>query len=49
MIVAKFDMARIAILETKADTPLIVYGDRMLTNPITFEKVQPIARGHQQI
>lgn len=49
MIVAEFNIVRIAILETKADTPLLVYGDRMRANPVAFKQVQPITRGHQQI
>lgn len=49
MIVAELNIVRIAILETKADTPLIVYGDRMLTKPITFERMQPISWRHQQV
>jgi len=43
----ELNIVRVAILETKADTPLIVHGDRLLANPITFERMQPIAGGHQ--
>ncbi len=49
MIVAELNIVRIAILESKAETPLIVDGDRMLANPVTFQQVQPIAWGHQQV
>ena len=49
MIVAEFDVIRIAILEAKADTPLLVHGDRMLSHTIVFERVQPISRRHAEV
>lgn len=49
VIVAELNIVGIALLETKADTPVIVDGDRMLTTSITFEQMQPITREHQQM
>ena len=39
VIIAELNIVRIAILESKADTPLIVHGDRVLSGPISFERV----------
>ena len=39
VIIAELDIVRIAMLETKANTPLIVHGDRVLSGPISFECV----------
>lgn len=48
MIVRDFDTHGIAIVPTKADTPLIVYAYTPLTCPISLEKLQPVARRYPQ-
>ena len=49
MIVADFDVERIAIDEAEADPPLIVDGYGMLALPITSERVEPVPRGCLQV
>lgn len=49
MVVAELDIVRITFLETKADAPSVVDGNRVLTGPIAFECVQPIARWHDEV
>ena len=49
MIVAELDIVRITLLEAKADTPLIVHRDCVLTGALALERVQPIARWHAEV
>jgi hypothetical protein len=49
MVVADFNVIRVAIFKTKTDSPLIINGDRMLPFSITFQRVQPIARWTSQV
>ncbi len=49
VIVAELDVIRIAVLEAKADAPLIVDTDCMLARAIAFERVQPIPRRYTEI
>ena len=49
MIVAELDIMGIAVLESKADAPLIVDGDGILTRPIVLERVQPIPGWHAEV
>ena len=49
MVVAKFNIIRIALLEPKANPPLVVHGDRVLTGTIPLEGVETIARWHTKV
>ena len=49
VIVAELDVIGIAILEAKANAPLIVDTDRVLTRTIALECVQPISRWYAKI
>jgi len=49
MIIRDFNVVGIAILETKADSPLVVDGDGVLTFPFPFQCVKAIARGHPKV
>jgi hypothetical protein len=43
VIVRHLDVVRIAILEAKANPPLVVDGDSMLTHTVPAQGVKPIA------
>jgi hypothetical protein len=49
MVVADFNVIRVAIFKPETDPPLIVNGDRMLPFPIAFQPMQPIARWISQV
>lgn len=49
MIVADLDLVGVAANEPKADTPLIVHGDGVLTLPVTLERREAIAGWHFQV
>ncbi len=49
MIVTELHIERIAIFETKADTPLIVDRDGVLACTISAKRVEPVARWNAQI
>ena len=49
MMVTELDIVRIAVLESEADTPLIVDGDRVLACPLGLEHVQPIAWRYAEV
>jgi hypothetical protein len=49
MIINNFDIVRIAIAPAKADSPLAIYPDAKLPDPIAFERLKPVARRHSQI
>ena len=48
MIVHKFDLVRVAILETEAEAPLVVDSDAHLPGSVAFQCFQPIARRNVQ-
>jgi hypothetical protein len=49
MIIGQFDVICIAVHESKANPPLVVHGDGILSLPIMLQLVQPIARRNLQI
>jgi hypothetical protein len=49
VVVTNFNVIRIAIDEAKADSPLIVDRNRVLTFSVIFERVQPVPRRHLKI
>jgi len=49
MIVANFNVVRVALLKPKTDSPLIVNGDRILPFALPVERMQPIARWTFQV
>jgi len=49
VIVRDFDVVRINANKTEANPPLVVDGDGVLTNPITFQRVKPVAARHPQV
>ena len=49
MIVAEFDIEHVAVFETKADTPLRVDRNGVLSGAIVLERVQSVTRRHAQI
>ena len=49
VVICEFYIIRIAIDETKADTPLIVDGDRGLSFPVPFQQVKSVAGRDSQI
>ena len=49
MIVADLDLEGITIDEAKANAPLVVDGNSVLSLPVLLESVQPIARGDPEI
>ena len=49
MIIAELDVVGIAVHESKADSPLIIHANRMLSFPIAVERVKPIAGWDIQI
>ena len=48
MIVADLDVIRVAIGESKADPPLIVHGDGVLSLAVTLQSMEAIAGWHLQ-
>jgi hypothetical protein len=49
MVVYDLHVVGIALSEVKADAPLVVYRDRVLSPAITVQSVQPIAGRNSQI
>jgi hypothetical protein len=49
MIVCDLDLVCVPIRETKAYSPLIIDGDRVLTFPASSQAVQTIARRNPEI
>ena len=49
MIVAGLDVVRVAVVEPKADAPLIIDRDRMLPCTVAFEGVEPVAGRNAQV
>jgi hypothetical protein len=49
MVIADFDIFGISILPAKANAPLVVDPDRVLTAPVTGKRFQPIARRDAQV
>lgn len=49
MVVAHFDLVGVAIFKSKADPPLIIYGNRVLPLPVSGEWVQAITGRHSQV
>ena len=47
--VAELDVIGIAVSEPKADSPLIIDGDRVLACPVTLQRVQPITWRHLKV
>lgn len=44
VVVNEFDLVRVAVQPSKADAPLIVDANTMLSGAITFELLEAIAR-----
>jgi hypothetical protein len=49
MIIRYLNVVRIAIFKSKAHSPLIVDGNRILPSPVALQFVKPIARRNFQI
>ena len=49
MVVAHFDIVGLAVLEQKADSPLVVDGNRMLALAVASKRMQPVARWNSQV
>ena len=49
MIICDFDVIRVAVDERKAASPLIIYGNRVLSLSLTFQRVEPIAWRNLQV
>ena len=49
MVVADFDIVGIAIQKSKADPPLVVDGNRVLTDAVTSERMQSVTRGNSEV
>ena len=49
MIVTYFDVKRVSVLESKADSPLIVDRYRVLPSSIAPQRVEPVSRRRTQI
>ena len=49
MVVANFDVERVAIDEPKTNTPLVIDGNRVLALPIILQRVQPISWWHSEV
>jgi len=49
VILAELDVVRVTVLETKADPPLIIDGDRVLTRTVCLESVESVPGEHAQI
>jgi hypothetical protein len=49
MIIDNFDFGALSIAPAKADTPLIVYADAMLTRAFALQPFQAIRRWNSQI
>lgn len=49
MVVTHFDPVGVAIFKSKADPPLIVYGNRVLPLPVSEEWMQAITGRHFQV
>lgn len=49
MIIDNFDVGALSIAPAKADTPLIVYPDAMLTRALALQPFQAIRRWNAQI
>ena len=49
MVIDNLYVEGITVLPAKADPPLIVDSDAMLTRPFAFEAFEAIGRGHAKI
>jgi hypothetical protein len=49
MVIYDFDIKSFTVTELKADSPLIVDSDRVLTFSVTFQFFQAIGGGESQI
>jgi hypothetical protein len=49
MVIRHLNVVRIAIFKTKAYSPLVVNGNRILSNPISLQLVKSIARRQLQV
>ena len=49
MIICHHNVVRIAIFKPKANSPLIVDGNRILASPVSFQFMEPIARRDLQV
>jgi hypothetical protein len=48
-IVDNFNVERVPVLPTEADSPSVVYPDAVLSLSVLFQRLETIARGHGQI
>jgi hypothetical protein len=49
MIIRDFNVICVAVDKRKADSPLIIYGNRVLPSSLTFQGVKTIAWRHLQV
>jgi hypothetical protein len=49
MVVGYFRIARAGFIPTKAEPPLVIDTDAVLSNPIAFKGFKPVARRNAQI
>ena len=49
MIVHNFHVMRFALPPDEADSPLMIYPNTMLSNPVSFESLEPVARRNSKI
>ena len=49
MVVNDLDLVRITVLPPKADPPLVVDPDTVLSDPIALELLEPVARRDTQV
>lgn len=49
VIVADFNIVRVAITESEADSPLIIDRDRVLSLAVVLQRVQPISGWNPEI
>jgi len=49
MIICDFNVIRVSVEERKADSPLIIYGNRVLPLSLTSQGMKPIAWRNLQV
>lgn len=49
MIVHNFNVVSVSAFPPEADSPLVIHSDAMLTFAVSFQRLQTIARRHEQL
>jgi len=49
MVIADFDVVRIAFYEPKTNAPLVVHGDGVLAFAVILQRVKAVARWHLEV